>query len=427
MPVRGRRIRRPLALAALGLLTALSVSIPLAVPPALAEMLSPAGGYLIDWCEPNDCDPDRTFEEGMTVAHFKAAGGECGPENNSNISSSTPYTKMINTKGGWTNPEGFLIGYKSDIRWSLGEPVWCTNRYGVTPTSVINNVRIPIRYFVYGTDRSWNCCTVSAGANIALGQATNPDNTYLTLTCIGSTGTVNQYKQGGGSGASAQIMTGGTRNASTGQISDRPMSTDGKFSYDTWYFQFNAAQLLALNSLTTCTSIRSITVEFGNAATPDVTTVSKREWTAAYAMRGVERIESYGEDIDCDDLPTEVVPAECGDIPTSPAGKACKKFNFIDGSTWKYFLPCVIGGPEDYAVTVETITNSLPDSALPLPGSGSCSAWTPGSFNGTSITFNPCPWYTPWRPAVDAVMTAGLWAAVAAQIFRFMAGTKGDD
>lgn len=402
-------------LAVLSMAIGMIFFVPVAIPPANAAMLT-STGYTIDWCDPGPCDPDRQYAEGMPTQYFKDAGGQCGADNNSLITDWTGMTKLANGRGGWANPEGLLSGYQSTIRWILGEPVWCTST-PTMPAVNINNIRIALRYYVIGTERAWKYGPAGTGNAISFGANGQP-LVSLTLDCLSTTGTLTSLSASG-----SQILGDQSVNASTGTIGEQRMSQDGKFSYRTYFFTLNTAQRTLLNNTTTCDAIRGITVKINNDKAATATTLSIREWSGAYAMRGTPRPWDGNtlEELRCDEIPMENWPIECGEAEASPFTRACNATNPLDATTWGNLGPCVFGTPDDY-IAGATALSEVAVTIFPLPGTGSCGPWSVGTIMGQPFVLDMCSWYMPARPIFDVVMTAGLWASLVWSFFRTRAG-----
>lgn len=379
-------------------LTALAVGV--AVPPANASVLS-SQWTEVNWCAPNACDATAQFGVGMTVAHFKASGGVCPSVA---LTATVPVTLNSSGKTGWSQPpSGFIREFLEPIRYVFGEPRWCTNAVG---TATANNVMFPVRIFSLETDNSGWEFPASRGS-FSLGfQLSNT----IELTCISSTGTLNSATGGG--------TVGTTGSPSNDKYTPTRFTPLGYGVYE--YVQVVGTPVLTLlNNPTNCAAIRSITV----TAKPnynDSTYTVTHEWSANRALSGEKQYDYYSAENPNCDSPLQNRPIECDNLDVSPAALACRELS-LDPATWGYIAGCVIGTPEDYLAGSAVGADDL--DGLPVPGTGTCAAWTLGNIYGQPFVIDVCSWYPGVRPWFDVILVASIWVSVAAGFFRTKNGT----
>lgn len=343
----------------------------------------------------------------MTVSHFKT---------NANVAScptgqpNQQQADITNRKGGYLNPPDGLfsaawIESGITIRWAVGEPVWCAGQ---------NEIRIPFRYFSFSDGKNWT--TTGFDLSQQAGER-------LSLTCLGSTGIQNTWL----SNTASVIKTGpsgsGQYGGSTYSVSNARQA-NASFRLSSATGQVNGAgstNVQGINFLNTagssgCTTILNITM---TVATDTIGGAKTVQWSAARAVNGQPNTWSLDDivELNCN---VQNPPIECIGQPTTPYLTACGKLDLL-AIDWTALVECVVGTPDDYIAGISFLDEELD---MPLPGTGPCSPWTLGTIFNVPFTLDLCGWYPAARPTIDLLMTASLWIAVIASVFRTRAGTN---
>lgn len=375
----------------------LALGITVALPQGASAVVV---GWKVNWCAPTACVPGATYYDGISNAQFKGNGGRtCA-----NLGAMDP-PSLADTKGGYLNPPEGLYSdprFINPLRWTFGEPIWCTD---------YATFIIPFRYYMYDPTAPWNVTgqTLQLGAAAYSGRPSMaPYN--VRLQCMSTTNVIADFNS-----AAAQSAWGSASGGYSGPNA-RPKTSDGKLSYQALQFSWNGAvQTSAIASATTCAKILSITI---TVPTDTIGGFKDVQWSGARAINGVENTWGGYETLNCN---IQNPPQECIGKGTTPYLIACGTVT-IDPGTWGNLGPCIVGTPADYLRGVTALTTTL---SMPLPGTGSCSAWTVGTFMGTPFVIDMCGWYPAARPIFDVLMTAGLWIAVVGSVFRTRAGENG--
>lgn len=385
------------------MLILLSVGISIALPqPASATVV---GWRVTNWCAPVACTPGANYYDGMLRTTFLAnAGTNCSTLNNNNNNTPT----LVTNNGGYLNPpDGLFTSDKfSNLRWVFGEPLACTE--GANPYPLI-----PFRYFKYDPVAGWvdqaATGTAGLGASICAGYPSCVEP-KTELTCTSSTGTTITWNSTGTNaqgGASVPVATWKAQNS-------QQKTSDGKLSYRSIPYTINGLGLTSgFYSATNCFRILNFTM---TVPTDTIGGSKKVQWSGARASNGVEN--TWSDDFETLNCNIQNPPQECIGQNTTPYLISCGKLT-IDPGTWGELGPCILGTPADYIKGIGALDETLP---MPLPGTGSCAAWTVGSFMGTPFVIDMCGWYPAARPVIDLLMTAGLWIAVVGSVFRTRTG-----
>lgn len=363
-------------------------------------------GWQVDWCAPIACNPTQTYAQGMPMTTFKTNANK---SNCSGFQPSQTQVDITNRNGGYLNaPDGlFAASYTDNVtaRWTVGEPVWCSN---------LNVVTIPLRYFAFNGGQNWNSTPGSYNFSFIAGER-------LSITCLGSTGTQNTWL----SNASSAVKTGasGTGNVN-GVTYDAPNASmiNASFNISTQTGQVNGTGGTTIQGITFfnntgstgCSTILNITM---TVATDTIGGFKTVQWAGARAMNGSPNTWSL-DDITNLNCNIQNPPKECVGVPTTPYLIACGKVDLL-AIDWTALVECVFGTPEDFQRGIQFLDDELD---LPLPQTASCSPWSPGTVMGANLVIDICGWYPTVRPMLDILMTAGLWIALIASVFRLKNG-----
>lgn len=393
--------------------------------------MAASGDFIPDYCAVATCDPSTLYPAAMSHAQFRDAGVttnvDCRTAFYSNSAPGMRAAEWSKKDGGYLKPPRGMVSDRlgNDFRWTATDPMWCENSAGA------DGILIMIRIFAH-TGVTEFAQRGGTPANSNYGFFSNGPDGYgaFTVYCTSNTGAQTFPFSG-------VALTAGN-SGPYGTNPDGTMTLNGAMTGDTADVVRTAAgvpfkaafiwiDFSAVNWTTTCGGgIREIAYWFAESGLAG--DYSVMHWYASTALQGGER-NWYGsgqEVLNCAkpeyvQFP-DTLPVECRSAPApAPFAVACGGLT-VDPSTWSKLAPCLIGTPDDYLRGTSVTSDNI--DGLPVPGTGSCAPWSLGTLFDTPVVIDICSWYMPARPYFDLVMTAGLWAGIAAMVFRSRTGNS---